>query len=1040
MSILNEPERIITKEQLDAISANVQNSLQQQAAEKARMIQNDSQTEEDRDTIQQVETNQRESEAQYAQQMEIERPQQEENQQIFPNPPSQQYEFSSQNVIPMEELTTQQSEHIFTQNTLEPERNFASQATLPEITASQKEAPQQKFMPPVGSSQIETFVVAPPENMPSSQQPPKVPETIKAAPRIEVAQPTYLEPVNNTPMQVEPPQIRETTTPINTIPKQPVQPVVHHENNTTRETTSKIYPPKVVQKQAVIQHPKPIQVGPQQQKMRPAQPLPSSRQSVQQNQPPKSLPTKAQVVATPTQPQQQSAEQFSGFQIPPNFAQLSPEMQQQFMAMLMPQIAASKQTAETSTAKKGVKRRRQIDDELYREIRQKTDAERTRVEKQGGTNRSTQKLHKLFNDLQSLSTSLGIPIETPEIVVVGMQSDGKSSFIEALVGFQFNVVESTIGTRRPLILQMFNNPDKRTPRCCFADENGVFEEREIPVEYLSREIANRTCDVAGRNNVSNKPLILRVEFAGCSNLNIIDTPGFRIGGEEGLRDDISKMVKELITPPNRIIVCLEQSTTEWANSVSRPIVREVDPEFKRTVLINTKFDNRVKELTDKNSVDVYLSGDKLIIGDKKPFFISLPCKRNISMEQYPDYITDSYISDYRQLLEIGFEEQKFVEQIGFPRAKMFLENLLQNKYKESLAPTAVKLASLVEKSKREIMLMEKEMTHIEPALLRQRSVRFIQLFSKNVTELLEGRAGVDPNIYGQTVSDEGLDNPNNDVTKLFGGAQIQRTLQLYENKLKSLDFISPTKDEVMGAFGMGRNDEKAARIVVANVAVMGIKPLMEQAIEKVCCNLVRLFDITTAIVKDTPNGRAIPEQKQEDVFKFEVPENKVEVGVTGLVRFEGFVTVLKQGFMTFIDKLKIECTNKLVDDFWATVRSAESATGNVGERGDKVAAMAEQLFQVIKERMTSLVIGKIKTFVVFPVRDNLLSWLLDGFLGLAPDKYEQLFNFSEEALRKQVAELHQQHTVCEQNYMKFTGMIKELDNSQPETQTKEREM
>ncbi|ELP95351.1 hypothetical protein EIN_367840 [Entamoeba invadens IP1] len=102
--------------------------------------------------------------------------------------------------------------------------------------------------------------------------------------------------------------------------------------------------------------------------------------------------------------------------------------------------------------------------------------------------------------------------------------------------------------------------------------------------------------------------------------------------------------------------------------------------------------------------------------------------------------------------------------------------------------------------------------------------------------------------------------------------------------------------------------------------------------------------------------------------------------------------------------------------------------------------MAEQLFQVIKERMTSLVIGKIKTFVVFPVRDNLLSWLLDGFLGLAPDKYEQLFNFSEEALRKQVAELHQQHTVCEQNYMKFTGMIKEFDNSQPETQTKEREM
>jgi len=44
--------------------------------------------------------------------------------------------------------------------------------------------------------------------------------------------------------------------------------------------------------------------------------------------------------------------------------------------------------------------------------------------------------------------------ESPEIVVVGMQSDGKSSFIEALLGFQFNIVDTNIGTRRPLILQV----------------------------------------------------------------------------------------------------------------------------------------------------------------------------------------------------------------------------------------------------------------------------------------------------------------------------------------------------------------------------------------------------------------------------------------------------------------------------------------------------------------------------------------------------------------------------------------------------------
>lgn len=75
---------------------------------------------------------------------------------------------------------------------------------------------------------------------------------------------------------------------------------------------------------------------------------------------------------------------------------------------------------------------------------------------------------------------------------------------------------------------------------------------------------------------------------------------------------------KLITPKNRIIVCLEQCATEWCNTVSRPLVQRVDPNFSRTILVNTKFDNRVKELRDKNSADGYLTGENLPEG-VKPF-------------------------------------------------------------------------------------------------------------------------------------------------------------------------------------------------------------------------------------------------------------------------------------------------------------------------------------------------------------------------------------------------------------------------------------
>lgn len=72
------------------------------------------------------------------------------------------------------------------------------------------------------------------------------------------------------------------------------------------------------------------------------------------------------------------------------------------------------------------------------------------------------------------------------------------------------------------------------------------------------------------SRVHSKPIILRVEFASCANLTIYDTPGFRIGGDAQLAHDIRAMVQDLIAPPDRLIVCLEQSTVEWANRCEWP--------------------------------------------------------------------------------------------------------------------------------------------------------------------------------------------------------------------------------------------------------------------------------------------------------------------------------------------------------------------------------------------------------------------------------------------------------------------------------------
>lgn len=66
---------------------------------------------------------------------------------------------------------------------------------------------------------------------------------------------------------------------------------------------------------------------------------------------------------------------------------------------------------------------------------------------------------------------IGETLPIPEIVAVGGQSDGKSSLMEALLGFRFNIRATEMGTRRPLVVQMVHDPDAATPRCRLQDED-----------------------------------------------------------------------------------------------------------------------------------------------------------------------------------------------------------------------------------------------------------------------------------------------------------------------------------------------------------------------------------------------------------------------------------------------------------------------------------------------------------------------------------------------------------------------------------------
>jgi hypothetical protein len=72
-----------------------------------------------------------------------------------------------------------------------------------------------------------------------------------------------------------------------------------------------------------------------------------------------------------------------------------------------------------------------------------------------------------FEAYNHLQAAFREKLPITDIMALGGQSDGKSSLLEALLGFRFNVREVEMGTRRPLILQMVHDPTALEPRCRF---------------------------------------------------------------------------------------------------------------------------------------------------------------------------------------------------------------------------------------------------------------------------------------------------------------------------------------------------------------------------------------------------------------------------------------------------------------------------------------------------------------------------------------------------------------------------------------------
>ncbi|KAK0420604.1 hypothetical protein QR680_014785 [Steinernema hermaphroditum] len=153
-----------------------------------------------------------------------------------------------------------------------------------------------------------------------------------------------------------------------------------------------------------------------------------------------------------------------------------------------------------------------------------------------------QQLILLLNKFQDLSTKLGdtvLDLDLPQIAVVGVQSAGKSSILENFVGKDFLPRGSGVVTRRPLFLQLINDPEER----------GVFlhkpNEKFTDFNKIRMEIERETDRTTGSNKgISNVPINLKIYSPNVLNLTLVDLPGITRVAQGDQSQDIETVVKE----------------------------------------------------------------------------------------------------------------------------------------------------------------------------------------------------------------------------------------------------------------------------------------------------------------------------------------------------------------------------------------------------------------------------------------------------------------------------------------------------------------
>lgn len=400
------------------------------------------------------------------------------------------------------------------------------------------------------------------------------------------------------------------------------------------------------------------------------------------------------------------------------------------------------------------------------------------------------------------TTSLNLP----QIVVVGGQSSGKSSVLEAIVGRTFLPRGTGIVTRRPLILQLYNTNTQDDPSVQSHDMNdlelGESIDQQLSYDVdrtqtastddnannsleewgeflhlpnqkfydfteIQQEIIRDTNRITGHNKgINSTPIHLKIYSPHVLSLTMVDLPGIAkvaVGDQPlDIEEQIRDMCLKYIDNPNAIILAVTAANQDIANSDALQLAKEVDPLGERTLGVLTKLDlmdpgtdasdilyNKVIPLR-KGYIGVVNRGQKDIDTD-------LSIRKGLIKEKH----------FFRNHPAYG-HDRSLQSKLGTDNLARSLNTFLMHHIRECLPELKSRITNMMNDVQMELEELGTE-HKITKSTMGQSLLSLLSKFTTNFSSAIEGKGNL-------MTSSSHTKHPNtsvlSDMNELFGGARI----------------------------------------------------------------------------------------------------------------------------------------------------------------------------------------------------------------------------------------------------------------------------